>query len=73
MNWFDKKVQEINKKEIKCFRKEISKNSEMYIKEVSEEGFDNTHDYENMIIGKIVLFVSFIILLMLGGIIWWLV
>jgi hypothetical protein len=46
MGWFEDEAHKMHKKEIKSLRDELSENSEAYVNEVRDSGYDNIEDYE---------------------------
>jgi len=70
MYWINKVIREKHKKEIESLHKELSERSNDYTKEVLDAGFDNTHDYEQDVLGGclirfVILFLSIIIIFIL--------
>jgi len=74
MGWFEDEAHKMHKKEIQSLKDELSVNSEAYVKEVRDSGYDNIEDYERdvnkrfglgcliAIIGVIAIFVGWLIM-----------
>jgi hypothetical protein len=71
-DWFEKKVLEIQQSEIELFRKQLEENNSGYFDEVTAAGFDNTHDYEEWLMNKLIKRVGLVFLIITSITLAWL-
>ena len=73
MEWFEKRARELQKKEIESLHQEIAERETDYFDEIRKAGFDNTHDYEDWVMGKFLKRIGILFLIFIGLILWWLI
>lgn len=68
-NNIERNINRLAKKDRVSLQKEISDREKAYRQEINLAGFDNTHDYENMVaagLGKRIFIVALLLLLLIG-------
>jgi type II secretory pathway component PulJ len=71
-DWFEKKVLEIQQSEIELFGKQLEENNSGYFDEVTDAGFDNTHDYEEWLMNQVIKRVGIVFLIITSITLAWL-